>query len=427
MSTQTARALADAVMYEGYVLYPYTASARKNRSRWQFGVLVPPSFAVRNGEPSRVRVDLPARRAGAPQVELTLRFLHVQRRLVFARANGDFTPVERLTVDYRDYVTWDEAMPQEVALRLDAGADHGETPIAFPAGRDVEDVVDATGAVQGRIVRERLALNGSLIVEAQPAGGDVVYRVSIENASTSEAQQREEALRSSFIATHVLASIRGGAFVSLQDPPEDAAEVVGACARSSFWPVLLDDGEPRGRTSTLALVAPIILSDHPELAAETAGDTFDGTEIDELLNLSVMTLTDDEKREARATDERTRAIVDRAESLSAEHYGKLHGAIRYLRQTPAPEPAPGSGNVVVDGVRIQTGSRVVLHPKRRADVWDTFLEAKAATVRGVYEDAEGEMYVAVTVDDDPASDMHEWYGRSLFFYPDEVEPAEVRR
>ena len=54
-----------------------------------------------------------------------------------------------------------------------------------------------------------------------------------------------------------------------------------------------------------------------------------------------------------------------------------------------------------------------------------FLEGKLATVRAIHQDVENEMYVAVTVDDDPASEMHNWYGRSLFFYPDEVEPAPM--
>ena len=63
-----------------------------------------------------------------------------------------------------------------------------------------------------------------------------------------------------------------------------------------------------------------------------------------------------------------------------------------------------------------------LRPKRRADVMDTFLADKRATVRAIHQDLENQLYVAVTVDDDPASDLHEWYGRSFFFYPDEIEP-----
>jgi hypothetical protein len=79
--------------------------------------------------------------------------------------------------------------------------------------------------------------------------------------------------------------------------------------------------------------------------------------------------------------------------------------------------------VFVEGVKVAKGSAVKLHPKRRADSWDFFLDGKVATVRAIHQDVENQMYVAVTVNDDPASDLHDWYGRSFFFYPDEVEPC----
>ncbi len=46
MNFAAARAVADAVMYEGYILYPYRASAPKNRSRWQFGVVMAPEYTA---------------------------------------------------------------------------------------------------------------------------------------------------------------------------------------------------------------------------------------------------------------------------------------------------------------------------------------------------------------------------------------------
>ncbi len=83
--------------------------------------------------------------------------------------------------------------------------------------------------------------------------------------------------------------------------------------------------------------------------------------------------------------------------------------------------------VFVDGVPIGKGTVVRLHPKRRADIWDQFLENRTATVRGIHRDVDDRTYVAVTVDDDPASELHHWYGRSLFFHPDEVEPVAAER
>jgi hydrogenase maturation protease len=79
------------------------------------------------------------------------------------------------------------------------------------------------------------------------------------------------------------------------------------------------------------LSSPIILYDYPQVAPESAGDLFDSTEIDEILTLRILTLTDEEKREMRSVDERARAILERTETLPAEQLMKLHGAVRGLR------------------------------------------------------------------------------------------------
>ena len=81
-----------------------------------------------------------------------------------------------------------------------------------------------------------------------------------------------------------------------------------------------------------------------------------------------------------------------------------------------------SAEIWVGPTRVAKGSRVELHPKRRADAMDMFLEHKLATVAAVYHDVEGVAYVAVTLDDDPGRDLHDWYGRFYYFYPEEIEP-----
>ena len=48
-SFELARAVADAVLYEGYLLYPYRRSSGKNRVRWQFGVLAPRPWLAATG------------------------------------------------------------------------------------------------------------------------------------------------------------------------------------------------------------------------------------------------------------------------------------------------------------------------------------------------------------------------------------------
>ena len=79
-----ARQVADAVLYEGYLLYPYRASAGKNQSRWQFGVLGPPGAAAPGvGEEPEMGAELLLRHGRrGPRSTVTLRFLQLQARLI---------------------------------------------------------------------------------------------------------------------------------------------------------------------------------------------------------------------------------------------------------------------------------------------------------------------------------------------------------
>jgi hydrogenase maturation protease len=79
------------------------------------------------------------------------------------------------------------------------------------------------------------------------------------------------------------------------------------------------------------LSSPIILYDYPEVAAESPGDLFDATEIDEILTLRILTLTEEEKREMRESGDHARRILARTETLPEEQLMKLHGALRGLR------------------------------------------------------------------------------------------------
>ena len=108
----------------------------------------------------------------------------------------------------------------------------------------------------------------------------------------------------------------------LCDLPRKAAAI-----RESFrcW------SEKPGQNDTM-LASPIILYDYPQIAPESAGDLFDGTEIDEILSLRIMTMTDEEKREMRGSDERARQMLERTEAMPAEQFMKLHGALRGLRK-----------------------------------------------------------------------------------------------
>jgi len=83
---------------------------------------------------------------------------------------------------------------------------------------------------------------------------------------------------------------------------------------------------------SMMFCSPIILYDYPKIAPESEGDFFDGTEMDEMLTLRVLTLTDAEKQEMRSGDPRARKILERTEALTSEAMLKAHGVIRGLRE-----------------------------------------------------------------------------------------------
>lgn len=417
-----ALAVANAVLYEGYILFPYTASAKKNRIRWQFGVIVPEAYAARGtGEAAEAQTEILLECGGATRATVLVRFLQVEARCVQANVGFDFESVESLEVDGTRYVSFDEGIEREIEVRLDPAAESTAAPIAFAGDERVETLRGADGAVRGRVMRRRWPLHGAVRVECEavPSLPELrKVRVRVTNRSAVVPGERSSALRTAFVSTHLLLHATDGAFLSVLDPPERAAATTVSLANRHTWPVLVGDAALDSQRSPLALSSPIILYDFPAVATQSEGDTCDATEIDELMMLSVRSLSDEERDEARATDPRARAIVERAERFGAGELESLHGTSDF-----ATLDIPSLDCVFVHGTKVAKGSVVRLHPKRRADVWDTFLEDKLATVRAVHQDVDDQMYVAVTVDDDPASELHHWYGRSLFFYPDEVEPV----
>jgi uncharacterized membrane protein YgcG len=456
-SLDTVRRIADAVLYEGYILYPYRASSQKNRSRWQFGVVMAPGYAaVDPSESSVTQSEWVLEHSGPPTVQVILRFLQVQRRSTEGAAG-----------------TWDEAVEREIEFT--AGPEELLGPglvreFSVPGGEDREPSPDA-----GIAVRRREPLTGLVRVRTTPVPGPwraVRLQVRVENRSATERAPavRDDALPTALVAAHVIATVSGGDFISMTDPPEWARPAVAECQNTGVWPVLADpDG---GRKVVLA--SPIILYDHPELAPESPGELYDGTEIDEILTLRTLALSDEEKLEARATDPRAAALIDRVEAMDAPAMERLHGTIRSLRPAaPGPSGAGRSGgsgagrsgasgtggsgasgaggfpagydpsvpwwdpeadasvspdtdSVLIAGRQVARGSLVRLRPgKRRADAQDMFLAGRVAEVQAVLLDVEDQPYLAVTLTDHPDPELNIAHGRFLYFMPDEVEPCEA--
>ncbi|MDQ3465471.1 MAG: hypothetical protein M3500_12445 [Actinomycetota bacterium] len=455
-SLRAARRLAETLIYEGYLLYPYRASAQKNQVRWQWGVLAPPAPAPRLAETSLSRAEcLLEPRAGAA-LTVEVRFLQLQARSVEAAGADGFTPVESLMVDGVEHTAWDEGAEITREFRVEVGdllADGPVVDIVEQGGSEEQLLHSVDGHLQGRFMRRRWPLHGRVTVQAERLPGPygaLRLQVVTENVSDwDEADaQRPEVMRRSLLGAHTMLACTEGRFLSLLDPPEWAKPATAACVNERVWPVLV--GEP-GRE--VMLCSPIIVYDHPEIAAESPGDLYDALEIDEILSLRTMTLTEEEKRQARATDPRAAAIIDRVDSMPAELVDKLHGAVRYLRGGPqAPDPStalpwdvsakpdapwwdpgmdasvsPETDTIVIDGVQIGRGCKVRLMPgrHRRTDAQDAFLVGRLATVQAVLFDVDDATHLAVTVDDDPGAEMQQAHGRFLYFQPDEVEAAEA--
>ncbi|WP_029111090.1 hypothetical protein [Mycobacterium sp. URHD0025] len=435
---EQALAVADAVLYEGYLLYPYRANSAKNQCRWQFGVLGPTGAERAGvGEDSSLSAQLVVRPQDRPQITILVRFLQLQRRSAERRRDDDtFEPVGEFTAGARSWLSWDEAVEHQLAFGPFDTADlvaPQTHPIVVAAGTDIE-IVEG-----GRLVRSRRELRGELTIAAEPDDGLVRLTVAVRNCAQA-AVDKEEAIALSFIGTHLVTEVTEGEFVSLLEPDESAAAAVSRCTRHRCFPVLAGPPGDHG----LMLVSPIILYDHPEIADQSEGALYDSTEIDEILTLRIMTMTDEEKAHARATDPLAAAIIDRCDSMSPDAMLNLHGVLRDPHgraDSPSliPEVPDGIGwwdpmadnavdpsvdAVLINGVRVSRGSRVRLHPSRRADAQDLFFADRVARVASVHEDVEGERHVGVVIDDDPAADLHEWYGRYLYFAPDEVEPLQ---
>ena len=428
--------VADAVLFEGYLLYPYRASAQKNALRWQFGVLVPAGAG--GGEPSRSRTECLVEPRPGARLALRLRFLHRRRRTVLD-ATG--TGCERLEVDGAPHFGWDEGVPRQVDAEV-ALDDLREGPVtvavSVPAGREREPIRDVSGADRGCYVRDTDALTGRIVVGLEPVPGpygamrlrlDVVNDAEVGRDEHGDGGGRDRMQDRSFIAAHTLVALDAGAFVSATDPPEWAAPAVAACVNEHSWPVLAG---PEGCTSLL-LATPIILADHPQLAPESPTDLFDGTENDEILTLRTAALTDDEKREARATDPRAADLLDAIEAMGPAMVERLHGVIRPDGRAPTlttPEEPwwdpgadasvdPASDAVLVGDVEVRAGSAVVLWPRPGGDAQDVFLRGRRGTVQAVLHDVDGLVHVAVSLDDDPA-DIQTAHGRFRYFAPHEL-------
>jgi hypothetical protein len=239
--------VANTLLYEGYLLYPYRPSALKNRQPFNFGIVAP-------GE--EMQTECLVEGDANTTYDVRVRFLQPGP-----------PPIERELV--------------------------GATTFEWPP---------LSGAVTLSTTRY--------------ADGMIRLRVRIVNLSNDPT--------CNMAATHTILRVSGGEFLSMIDPPAIYEKLAESCQNVRTWPVLAGE---RGQRQTM-LSSPIIVYDYPEIADESPGELYDSTEIDEILSLRILTLTDDEQREIRESDVKGRELLERTQSLAAEQMMNLHGKMR---------------------------------------------------------------------------------------------------
>lgn len=414
--------IANAVLFEGYMLYPYRPSSMKNRQRWNFGTLYPRVFAEAQRPPERwsFAAQILVETTETTRLAACVRFLQL------------VSPAKEDGESWEDGFARSRAFDGMTMSELLNGIEH----VFDLSCVSLEDVPNAPEAFCERPRIGRLALSTEKL-------RDGLYRLHASFSNNSPVTRMNAVYRemqdAAFTSAHLLLGLEDGAFVSLLEPPAELDAEAKACAQDGVFPVLA--GEPGDRSRVLC--SPIILYDYPQVAPESAGDFFDATEMDEMLALRVMTLTDKEKSEMRRGDPHARALLDRTETLPTEHLLKVHGAVRGLRRVtesaqeeirdasldpwdPFTEHPPLE-SVQVFGIEVRKGDRVRLWPQKKADILDMAMEGKVAVIEAIEQELEGKVHFAVVLEDDPGMDMGllRQAGHRFFYSPEEIEPLRL--
>jgi hypothetical protein len=304
MNFNSVEKIVAAILYEGYILYPYRPTAIKNRQRWNFGTLYPRVYAQaqRPEEPFRLVAECLVVADEKASLDVRLRFLQLVRQ----------EQSEPLLTD--PSLAWEEAVERT--------SEHSNLRIRDLVSSPLSPTV---------VIDDAPNLQIALTISAQMlADGAFKLHLEVQNTSplpSGDGAKRDEALPLSFISAHLLLGVTGGEFISMLDPADSYRASVASCSNLGVFPVLAGEEPDR----SMMFCSPIILYDYPKIAPESEGDFFDGTEMDEMLTLRVLTLTDAEKQEMQNGDPRARRILERTEALTNDAMLKAHGAIRGLR------------------------------------------------------------------------------------------------
>ena len=436
MNMARVQAIVEALLYEGYILYPYRSSSVKNRQRWTFGGIFPCAFRGNNGDASDMQTQVLLCAGQNAEIDVRVRFLQISAREVgkFNRPLPNipklddiaYDVVAAMEVDGTSHFPWDEAVEREIVVPSLPMQDLRLSPkriaFNFESERHLSAIPCKDGVIAGVLIRTTEVLQGFVEIVSDQVAQDV-FRVTVKITnetilSTAELTDRSAAQRHSFASTLTILTIRDGQFISLLDPPDALRAAAAACENHGTWPVMI--GEEGDRDTMLS--SPIILYDYPSIAPESPGNLFDGSEIDEILTLRILAMTEEEKREMAATDARGRALLHRTESLSPAELSRLHGAMRVPNvRRIASHPArqrPAAVRVWLSERESGCGRRLAV------TLSDLALKDKLAVVEAIERDFEDRLHVAVTLFDDPGRDLgaEGFPGHRFYFSQEEVEP-----
>lgn len=353
--------IADAILYEGYLLYPYRKSALKNQHRFNFGLLAPNDYFQ-----TQVLVL-----GNAEKLTSIVRFLQIQHRQTIDAEGND---VDKLEIDGQIFETWDEVIERNIETSE-------TTEFCFTSNYFSEIVADG----KAKFVHQINQICGQIEIEKEQIR-DNLHRWTIKIFNRNQSEQ--------FISTHAILSVENAELVSLLEYANEFENEVKTLQQKGLFPVLIE--------KNIMLASPIILYDYPKIAPESVGDFYDATEIDEILTLRILTMTDAEKHEAISLDSRAEKILQQAQKTELMN---LHGAFRENNRT------------------LKIGQKVRLKPKKSADAFDIFLENQIAVIESIEEDFEGRKHFAVVLEADEGRNFgfDKFIGHCFFFAEDELE------
>jgi hypothetical protein len=258
MRLDRARAVADAVLFDGHFQDPSHSSSSQDHARWQVGVLGPEG-AEELGLGESSTMSMQCLLTSPSDLVVHLRFLQVHHRIV--NGSDDARATRDTSANGTSRLTWDEAVERELAYELAPFDLEDGGPVLSVALEGGEEE-DRLGWGNGQVVRRRWPLTAEMRAAIVPSDGCTRLDVTVLNLHAG-CTDAVDATRHSLIGTHVIIEALDADFVSMLQPPDELAEPAAACVQHRFWPVL---GGEAGETDLL-LGLPIILGDHPGMPA----------------------------------------------------------------------------------------------------------------------------------------------------------------